>query len=82
MGTPKPVQDPMEVGGGRGGGGGLCRGRGELQGIGRGGGHLLLVRVHTGQTLVKTEYWDQASGEVGHACNSRKRKKVGACDTV
>ena len=25
--------------------------------------------------LMKTEYWDRAGGEVGHACNSRKRKK-------
>ena len=43
----------MEVGGtGRGGcpRGRMEEGRG-VQGIGRGGGHLLMVRVHVGQTL-------------------------------
>ena len=37
---------------------------GRGQGIGRGGGHLLTVRVHLGQTLtlIKTEYWDRAGG--------------------
>ena len=33
-------------------------------------------------TLFKTEYWDRAGGEMGHACNSQKRKKIGACYTV
>ena len=28
------------------------------QGIGRGGEHLLGVRVKLDQTLIKTEYWD------------------------
>ena len=33
-------------------------------------------------TLIKTEYWDREGGDVGHACNSRMRKKVGACHTI
>ena len=33
-------------------------------------------------TLIKTEYWDRAGGEVGHTCNSRKRIEVGARYTV
>ena len=59
--------------------GGGCPG---VRGIGRERGHLLTVRVDVGQTLIKTEYWDRIGGEVGHACNSRKRKKVGACYIV
>ena len=42
----------------------------------------LPLTLTLGLTLIKTEYWDRAGGEVGHACNSRKRKKVSACFTV
>ena len=49
----------------RGGGGvkGIEWGKGGgVQGL-QGEGHLLMVRVHMGQTLTRTEYWDRVGGE-------------------
>ena len=59
--NPETTRGSME-GGDRGQGGCPRVQNGRRQGIGRGGGHLLGVRVHLSQTLIKTEYWDRAGG--------------------